>query len=164
MRERRRPAHAKGPALEVVPFEPGHLLRLRPRAYERRFLGLIGDRDAYATALAVPGLSFTGLVDGAVLGCGGTYPLQRGVGEVWLALSEHFEIGVPDRGWVWIDRAARALLAAALEDGFHRLQTAIEVDFRPGHNWVRRLGFSEEGIMRKYGPDGKDYMRFARTA
>ena len=32
--------------IDVVPFEPGHYGRLRPRAYERRFMAEVGDRAA----------------------------------------------------------------------------------------------------------------------
>lgn len=55
------------------------------------------------------------------------------------------------------------VLDTALAGGFHRLQTSIPVDFEQRHAWARRLSFKEEGLMRKYGPDRRDFIRYGRT-
>ena len=150
--------------LRIVAYEPGHLHALRPRAYERGFLAYVGDLDTYGRALAVPGRSFTGLRGGTVVACAGIVPLYRGVGEAWLAFSEAFIVDRPSRLWALVYRAIGEGLDAALTDGFHRIQTAIPVGFEQGHAWARRLGFEEEGLMKKYGPDGHDFIRYGRIS
>lgn len=150
--------------IDLVPFEPGHYGRLQPRAYERRFMAEVGDRAAYATALASFGLSFSFLApDGTVLGCMGILPLQPGVGEAWLVLSTALPAGAPSRLWALAARLIEQELSRAMPDSFHRVQTAIPLDFPAGQRFVRRLGFRPEGVMRKYGADGSDFLRYGRT-
>jgi hypothetical protein len=150
--------------IDLVRFEPCHYGRLRPRAYERRFMAEVGDRDAYATALASYGVSFSLLAPGgAVLGCMGILPLQPGVGEAWLILSTAFPVAAPSRRWAVAARLAEQELTRAMTDDFHRVQTAIPLDFPAGQRFAARLGFRSEGVMRQYGADRSDFLRFART-
>lgn len=151
--------------IEIVPFEPEHLSRLNGRAYEQYFLKFAGNLEVYTQAIAVPGLSFSGFDDNDVLlVCAGILPLHPGVGEGWAGFSEALQIGKPSRLWLAVDLAVRAFLEAALRSGFHRIQTAIPMDFEAGRRWARRLGFMEEGVMKKYSPDGHDFMLYARIA
>ena len=41
--------------------------------------------------------------------------------------------------------------------GVHRMWDGV------GEAYAQWLGFEKEGIMRKYGPDGTDYIRYARV-
>jgi hypothetical protein len=36
------------------------------------------------------------------------------------------------------------------------------VGFEKAHRLVQFLGMQDEGVMRKYGPDGADYVRYAK--
>jgi ribosomal-protein-alanine N-acetyltransferase len=78
----------------------------------------------------------------------------------------------------WIDRAVAgrgmASLAVALVcdhafrvAGLHRLQADIRPENRPSQRLVRRLGFSEEGLLRRYldiDGDWRDHLSFALLA
>lgn len=44
-----------------------------------------------------------------------------------------------------------------------RLQFNVRAKFRGGCRWAEALGFSKEGRMRKYDPEGNDYFRYARV-
>jgi hypothetical protein len=43
-----------------------------------------------------------------------------------------------------------------------RLQTAVKADFVLGIKFAEWWGLKSEGLMKHYGPDGADYIRFAK--
>jgi RimJ/RimL family protein N-acetyltransferase len=60
---------------------------------------------------------------------------------------------------VVLDRAVRRLLSLR---SFRRIEASTEADFKQGCRWLEMLDFQSEGLMRKYGPDGADHIRYAR--
>lgn len=149
--------------IQSVRFEVRHLEEIEPRDYDRMFLGEFRDLEVLGHALADGGPAVSFLGDGGVLGAAGILRLQRGVGEAWLTLSAAFPAARPNRRWAELTQLLNEELTRQMPDPFHRLQTAIPNGFAPGHRFAGRLGFEPEGIMRRYGPDGSDFQRFART-
>lgn len=47
--------------------------------------------------------------------------------------------------------------------GIQRVQISVRRDYLEGQRWAESLGFQNEGLMRKYGPDQSDYYLFARV-
>jgi hypothetical protein len=45
----------------------------------------------------------------------------------------------------------------------HRIQCIVDSENVRDLRWATFFGFEPEGLMKKYGPDGKDYYRLART-
>jgi RimJ/RimL family protein N-acetyltransferase len=45
-----------------------------------------------------------------------------------------------------------------------RIQASVHTNDQQAIRYVEWLGFENEGLMKKYGPDGSDYYRFARVA
>ena len=45
----------------------------------------------------------------------------------------------------------------------HRIEVYIQTDYKTGHRWARALGFQPEGVLRKFGPDGKDHTIYGRV-
>ena len=43
-----------------------------------------------------------------------------------------------------------------------RLQTSVKADFKRGIRFATWCGFKNEGLKKKYGPDGSDYYQLAR--
>jgi hypothetical protein len=43
-----------------------------------------------------------------------------------------------------------------------RLQTSVKADCDVALRFAKWLGLKEEGLMKQYGPDGSDFIRFAR--
>ena len=43
-----------------------------------------------------------------------------------------------------------------------RLQTSVKANFKTGVRFANWLGLSSEGLMKRYGPDGSDYIRMAK--
>ncbi len=150
--------------VDIIPYQPAHLLKMDLRLYERGFAELVESFERYAQELAIDGLSYSGMLDDVPVACAGICPIYNGVGEAWFIFSPRFEIGRPSRPWASVSMAAKRGLKRAFEIGFHRVQTAIPVDFLEGQRLVRHLGFMSEGPMKAYGPNGEDFMRFARTS
>lgn len=95
---------------------------------------------------------------GEIYAIGGILPVWEGVGEIWLiptrlaktkpvSLARHIKLGLLD-------------MEKSLE--LRRLQAVVRCGFDRGHDLVKFLGFQSEGVMRKYGPDGEDYERYAK--
>lgn len=45
----------------------------------------------------------------------------------------------------------------------HRLQMEVMKGYTTGQRWATALGFIQEGIMRKFGPNQEDFILYART-
>ncbi len=45
----------------------------------------------------------------------------------------------------------------------HRIEMYVQTDYKTGHRWARALGFQPEGVLRKFGPDGKDHTIYGRV-
>jgi hypothetical protein len=88
---------------------------------------------------------------------GGICPVWTGCGEVWMFGSEllykHLKFSVR------FMKGFMATVTTQLE--LDRLQCAVLASRPELHNFVKHFGFESEGLMRKYGPDGQDYVRYA---
>lgn len=137
------------------PFEPAHLGLLDLPAAER---GPVNAGE-WAAFLA-PAFTWTGFVEGRVVGCAGLVPQWPGRAQAWLLVGP----ALPRRAWPAITAKVAAILDAGHAAGFRRIEATVVDGFAPGHRWIRRLGFRAEGLMRGYGPDGRDHWLYARLA
>lgn len=141
------------PAIRLVPFEPGHLLRLDMGSWDR---AVLGGFDLVRCAAAWPaGPALTAMAPDRVLGCGGLVAQGRDA-TAWAVLSEELR-----RRRFVLHRAARRFL-----DGwaprFGRLRTTVVDDFAAGHRWARALGFGPTRVLPAYGPNGETFMEYER--
>ena len=44
-----------------------------------------------------------------------------------------------------------------------RLQTSVKADCDVAVRFAKWMGLKEEGLMKSYGPDGSDFIRFAKV-
>lgn len=100
--------------------------------------------------------AFTAMADGKVIGVGGAT-------ELWA----HRALL-----WSFIDRRAgphfvavhRATLRFIEMLPHRRIEAEVDVDFEPGHRWIRALGFTLEAPrMRAFRVDGGDSALYARV-
>ena len=138
--------------MRIVRFDPSHLWQIRAQAHQvavvSRYL-----TDQYAEILSA-GLAYTGFDGTRVVACAGIVTQFAGVGTLWGVLADD------SRGhFLAIHRTALRVLGMAR---LRRLEASSEVDFPQGCRWLELLGFQSEGVMRSYGPDGKDHHRYAR--
>lgn len=137
----------------VIPYQPAHLRSLLLQPAQAAMVSYF-DNPAYAKALNVPGKSFTAMDGERVLAIAGVIPIWKGRGEAWALLG-----GDIRRHFLAIHHAvARFLDVCELT----RIEAAVDADFPQGRAWVERLGFTYEGPLAKYTPDGRDCLRYAR--
>ena len=138
----------------AVQFCAEHIRALRAQPSQQWLAATASDRDLrllenqYATTV---------MEDGRPIACGGVLPIWENRGYLWSVISDT----VDARSF----RAVHAITKRAL-DGmpFRRLEAAVEVDFEPGHRWVRALGFELEAPLAKaFQVNGADCALYARV-
>ena len=89
----------------------------------------------------------------------GLWLLWPGVAEAWVLFTP--AVRELTRQVVKVIRKGLEDLTIGLK--LHRIQAEVRAEFVPGQKLMRVLGFNQEGPpMRKYGPDGADYLRYVR--
>jgi len=112
-----------------------------------------------ADKIGIEGQTFTGVVNGYVVACGGIIPLWPGVGEGWVLASYRIH-----HNRFSVVRSVCVILDNLMEDhGYWRIQGATLANWKQGIRFANLLGFEKEGVMRRYGPDGSDYIRHAKV-
>ena len=94
-----------------------------------------------------------------VVGAAGLWLLWPGVAEAWVL----FTPAVRELTWQVVKVIRKGLEDLTIGLKLHRIQAEVRAEFVPGQKLMRVLGFNQEGPpMRKYGPDGADYLRYVR--
>lgn len=97
--------------------------------------------------------------DKDILCIGGIHGLWNGVGEAWFLIGkEGYDNpkSVAKHTFFMFEHLQQ-------EYGFIRVQASVAKKDRKAIRFVEWLGFKNEGIMEKYGPDGLDYYRYAKV-
>lgn len=149
------------PALRIARLRAVDLQQIDFRAPELALIARVGDLATYGQHLAGSGIAYAGWIGDHVVGCAGVLQLHTGVGEAWALLGNALPDGQPSRLWVAVSIVVRWGIREAFRVGYHRIQTVVAADMPPAIRWVRRLGFAFEGPLVAYGPDRRDYLRFA---
>lgn len=104
-------------------------------------------------------IGYTGMEDNIVLATGGVHRMWDGVGEAWLLVGkEGYE--KPKTIAKYTDYIFQHIQE---EHDLFRIQASVSALDETANRYAQWLGFEKEGIMRKYGPDGSDYIRYARV-
>lgn len=143
-------AHARRP-LDVVPFEPWHLEWLTEMTAE----AWLGKDLNYGRMLKSAGPCFTGFVGDQVIACAGAFQVWEGRAQAWSMLSTALPQHI-----MGVHRAVKRFL-----DRYPVRRVEITVDPRsaPAVKWAQRLGFSYEGTMPGYTPQGDTMDLYARV-
>ena len=104
--------------------------------------------------------AYTAMQESRVFMIGGVYGLWENVGEAWFMMSK-YAYDMP--------RSAAKYSSLLLdhveeENNLQRIQASVHAGDKQAIRYVEWLGFQKEGLMKKFGPDGSDYYRFARVA
>lgn len=95
--------------------------------------------------------------DGKIHAVAGIVPLWEGCGEAWAIPTKRIK-----QKKIVVARHFKNTFDLVSKDlGMRRVQAAVTMGHHEAHRLVRFVGMVEEGLMRKYGPDGADYMRYA---
>ena len=99
----------------------------------------------YAESLELPGWSFTILDHGHLIACVGISEMWEGVGEAWFVGSARLHQKSREK-----------------KHKLCRVQAACRADWAEALRFAKFMGFEEEGLMKKYGHDGEDFIRLAK--
>lgn len=141
-------------------FRPGDAqqLRLQP-AQESEAQAVAGWRDILSCAHE-GGPAWSGEIGGQVVGCAGFILRWQGMAEAWAYISPD----IPRAAWLKVHRYVQARMHDAHEQlGVWRVQADVKSGFVAGMRWALLLGLQSEGVMRRYGPDGSDFVRYAKV-
>lgn len=137
----------------VVPFRAEHLQQLQLQDAQ----AYCGPHITAEYAKMLEGqFSFTAMVDDRPIGVGGATELWEHRALLWSMVDRragpHF---------VAIHRAVQRFIDMLPH---RRIEAEVDVDFAPGHRWVRALGFTLEAPrMRAFRVDGGDSALYARV-
>ena len=136
--------------IRIRPYKAHHLAQIEPREYEREMRDKAGLHNAL---LLTKGPAYTIYDDRTPVMAGGIVKLWGGVGEVWLYLSPWFETHHKTAY-----KAIKQCWSDALKTNyFTRIQTPVCAALPANVRLIEHFGFSWEGTMRKWGPEGHDY-------
>ncbi len=127
-----------------MPFEPWHLEWLT----ETTAQAWLGRSRAYAVSIKNGGPAYSAFVGLEVVACAGVIQQWEGRAQAWSLLS----VSVP--------HYARPVFAATkrflLSYESRRIECTVDPRSAAAKNWARHLGFTYEGLMQAYTPQGDD--------
>jgi len=106
------------------------------------------------------GSAWAAVAGDLTIAIGGVYVLRAHVGEAWFVPTSRvnsFPVAFCKIARMVLDDACRRF-------ALHRIQLAVRADDAQALKFAERvLGGTREGLMRKYGSDGADYVRLANV-
>ena len=113
----------------------------------------------YAESLELPGWSFTVIDTGHLVCCVGITEMWKGVGEAWFVGSARLH----DKSRAFIRLTRSGIFEDTIKKHkLWRVQAACRADWPAALRFAKFMGFEEEGLMKKYGHNGEDFIRVAR--
>jgi len=140
--------------MEVVPFVIEHFdrMELLERGWQRR-----EDRPMFANYPRL-GPSYTLLDGDRPIISGGVAIMWRGVGDSWMLVSKYVK-----KYPLSVYKTVSSIMEDIIErQKLYRIQTVIKEDDSTAINWIERLGYTREGVLRQFGPDRQNYLMYGR--
>ena len=148
----------KVPGITYMPFHPAHLEMIDPAEFGRMTAAQLREWKELIIAQAQNGTAITAYLHGKPMACFGFLPIWTGVAEMWLLIEE--------RGRKYGKSLTRAALVvrdyAVLSNNLHRIQITVRSADIRAMRWAQAIGFEQEAVLRRYGPDQSDFYIFAR--
>ena len=143
---------------KIVPYEERHGDEIYAFGMNDKLMEIDASFTDNRLDTAIPGLSYTLLVDNNIILAGGIIPIWNGVAEGWVMSSK--------RVFNHKIRAASAVKKRldylCINNNIRRLQTAVKEEFLTGVRFAEWLGLQKEGLMKYYGLDQTNYWRMAK--
>jgi hypothetical protein len=134
----------------IVPYEPWHLREIALQPHQEHLGAFLAQAD-FAKRLLISGPCWTALVHGQPIACAGFQEQWVGRSSCWAILS--------DEAGRHMLRLTRAVEKAIWDHPAERIETTVVEGFHAGFRWAKALGFSDEGIRRRYHY-GQDHRAF----
>jgi hypothetical protein len=146
--------------LDVMRFEPGHAVGMDLRSHDAEWASRLGAPLADQARLLACGPSVALLRGAEVVACGGVMVLWRDVAEAWMRTSPLVE-AYP----LALVKTVRWFLGSVWRDlALKRMQCTVRADYGRATRFAERVGFCREALLHRYGPEGADYIMYARVA
>jgi hypothetical protein len=154
--------------LLVEPYQPAHMLAITMQAAQLPELSAVPGKlgqaaamgPAFTAFLVEPRSSIAGSDDATrprrVVACAGLVVNHSRYATAWAVFAE----GNGRSTWAGLVGSIRRVLAAA---DYDRVDMMVRDAFGAGHAFARRLGFSQCGLLRRYGEDGSDFAVYERV-
>jgi hypothetical protein len=145
--------------LIVLPFHRSHIDRLGLAEYDAMSIETLESKELLFQGMEDSEYSFTVFYNLQPMLSFGFDVKWTGVAEAWM-----FTGKVGREHGIILSRGARRVfdkIGPALD--LRRMQIVVSVDRSDAVNWARFLKFEEEGRLKSYGPEGADYLMFARV-
>lgn len=143
---------------KVERFSPDHFTEARPILEHEQLMGLVDSINIAHTFAKHPSSTLRS-DDGTIIACGGVVILWRGVGEAWgltTTLVERYKL-------LYYKTTKTMIESVAQSFNLHRVQATIPYAHEQAARFITRMGFEREGFLRKFGPDGHDFIMFGRV-
>lgn len=142
--------------MRIEPLTRSHVLD----AAKDRSPTVIGSIDMILHALdayCLPRHGIAYIDRGQIYAVAGIVPLWEGVGEAWAIPTNR----IAEKKIIIGRHFKRTFHEVARDLKMRRVQAAVKVGYEEAHSLARFVGMVDEGLMRKYGPEGADYVRYA---
>lgn len=137
----------------IEPYRPEHIKHMELRTAD--IIGTYGDNALATNTEAIErlnGPAWTVFANGEPIAVLGIAHIVEGVAHVWALTS----VKVEDHKKTF-HRDVMEMNNAVMDSfGLHRLQTYVRSDYERSINWLERLGFIKEGLLRKFTHDKVD--------
>ena len=141
--------------IELREYRPEDYLSIVRRKFDMMTFLNFPDKKAVANNL-VNGPSFTGISEEGIIACGGVLVLWKGVGEAWVITSPLVNL----YPLTFAKIVKRKLKQIIIDNNLERVQTVVDKEHIISREWVKWMGFTYEGPMRKY-IGGRNFIRYA---
>jgi|TARA_R110002072_G_scaffold85965_1_gene194216 hypothetical protein len=143
----------------LIDFEPAMIPRITPRGTDAIYFKYIPRFSEILAHYAQLGPAYMACYKGKIICMFGCLPLWNGVGEAWLIT----DVSLPNHARPF-HRVTKIILDRFMSElNLVRLQITIHQSNVLAYKWAKVLYFKEEGVLRKFGPDGSNFYMMART-
>ena len=139
--------------ITAVPFRSSDFIVMK----EKNALSLYGNYANEESLFALEDNPYsTTLIDEnkEVIAIGGAIEVWENRAHLWFIIDPNAK-----QQFFKIHNAVNRYIAAL---PFRRVEAIVEVDFVQGNRWMPLLKFEREGLLRRYGIDGKDMIMYSR--
>jgi RimJ/RimL family protein N-acetyltransferase len=140
------------PNVVIVPFIKEHLTNFTTEQPDVKG----HDPEAFKSHIlsqAQAGIAISVIQNGKTLGIFGSAKIWNGLEEAWFLVDE-----VVRRYGISMTKVAKVFISEKFaEDSLNRMQITVRCDDVRAYKWAKCLGFSDDGVMRRFGPDGSDF-------
>lgn len=141
----------------LIPFKMNQVQYMDLREFDKRVFLSVPNSAKELMAYERSGYGWTGIVGNEIIAAGGIAPIWEGVGCAWLLSTP-----LVDKYKLFLHRTVKnAIMQTSKAKNLHRIETAILTDHIVSQRWAERLGFTNEGLMRKFDSRKNDYYRYA---